>query len=182
MILIVDTNSKKESLGTYEFVDPIASTVKNFEKCTVKHYSELGPANIDKYSHVIISGNALRNEQFLSRLEYFSWIRGHDKPVLGICAGMQTIGLIFGSSLRRCVEIGMKRIETVKENDLFSASFDAYELHTYSLRPSREFDVLARSEKCVQAVKHRRRDIYGVLFHPEVRNREVIEKFVELPV
>jgi GMP synthase (glutamine-hydrolysing) len=94
---------------------------------------------------------------------------------------MQTIGLVLGSSLRRCVEIGMKRIETVKANALFSGSFDAYELHSLALRPSAEFDVLARSERCVQAVKHRKRGIYGVLFHPEVRNREIIERFVALP-
>jgi GMP synthase (glutamine-hydrolysing) len=181
MILIVDMNFRKQSLGIYEFVYPLTSIVENFEECAIKHYSELGRANIGKYSRVIISGNALRNEQVLNRLEFFSWIRGCEKPVLGICAGMQTIGLVLGSSLRRCVEIGMKRIETVKANALFSGSFDAYELHSLALRPSAEFDVLARSERCVQAVKHRKRDIYGVLFHPEVRNREIIERFVDLP-
>jgi GMP synthase (glutamine-hydrolysing) len=181
MILIVDMNFKKESLGIYEFVHPVTSIAENFEKCAIKHYSELGSANIDKYSRVIISGNALRNEGALNRLECFSWIRGCEKPVLGICAGMQTVSLVFGSSLRRCVEIGVRRIETVKENVLFSTSFDAYELHGYAVRPSAEFDVLAKSERCVQAVKHRKRDIYGVLFHPEVRNREIIERFAALP-
>jgi len=182
MILIVDMNFKKESLGTYEFVYPIASVVKNFETYLIKHYSELGDTDVDKYSRVILSGNALRDEQVMNRAECFSWVRGCGKPILGICAGMQTIGLVFGSSLKRCVEIGMARIETVKRNALFSASFDAYQLHSLALRPSGEFEVLARSERCVQAVKHRKRSIYGVLFHPEVRNREIIERFVALPI
>jgi GMP synthase (glutamine-hydrolysing) len=181
MILIVDMNFKKDSLGIYEFVHPIASIVKGFEEYAIKHYSELGQADVDEYSRVILSGNALRNEQVLNKLDIFRWIRGCEKPVLGICAGMQTICLVFGSSLKRCVEIGMKRIETVKENPLFSASFDAYELHSHAIQPSAEFEALAKSKKCVQAVKHREKDIYGVLFHPEVRNREIIERFVAPP-
>jgi len=181
MMLIVDMNFRKESLGIYEFVYPIASIVKNFEKYTILHHSELCHEELDKYSRVIISGNALRNEQVANKLEFFSWIRKCEKPVLGICAGMQTIGLVFGSSLRRCTEIGMRRIETVKENRLFSASFNAYELHSYAIRPSGQFDVLAKSKRCVQAVKHKKKDIYGVLFHPEVRNKEIIERFIALP-
>jgi GMP synthase (glutamine-hydrolysing) len=174
-------NYRKDSLGIYEFVHPIASIAKNFEKCTIKHYLELGREDVDECSRVIISGNALRNEQCLNKPERSSWIRTCEKPVLGICAGMQTICLVLGSALERCVEIGMNRIETVKENPLFSASFDAYELHGYAIRPSAEFEVLAKSKKCVQAVKHREKDVYGVLFHPEVRNREIIERFVSPP-
>jgi GMP synthase (glutamine-hydrolysing) len=181
MILIVDMNYKKDSLGIYEFVHSIASIAKGFEKCTVKHYLELGREDLDKCSRMILSGNALMDEQCLNKLKLFSWIRTCEKPVLGICAGMQTICLVFGSSLERCVEIGMKRIETVKENLLFSASFDAYELHSHAVQLSAEFEALARSKKCVQAVKHKQKDVYGVLFHPEVRNKEIIERFVALP-
>jgi len=181
MILIVDMNYRKDSLGIYEFVLPIASIVKNFEEYTIKHYSELSQADIDKCTRVILSGNALRNKQSLTRTEDFTWIRKCEKPFLGICSGMQTIGIVFGSSLKRCLEIGMQRIITVKENPLFSSSFEAYELHSYSIQPSKELDVLAESESCVQAVKHKKKDMYGVLFHPEVRNREIVERFAVLP-
>lgn len=181
MMLIVDMNFRRDSLGIYEFVLPIASIVESFEEYTIVHHSELGKADLDEYSRVILSGNALRNEQFLSRMDDFAWISRCEKPILGICAGMQTIGLVFGSFLVRCLEIGMKRIATVKENPLFSASFEAYELHSYSIQPSKELDILAESKRCVQAVKHRRKNIYGVLFHPEVRNTEIIERFAVLP-
>jgi len=38
--------------------------------------------------------------------------------------------------------------------------------------------VLAESAKCVHAIKHKLKDVYGVLFHPEVRNKEVVERFI----
>jgi GMP synthase (glutamine-hydrolysing) len=181
MILIIDMNYRKDSLGFHEFVSPIVSASKGLEECTIKHHHELNPADIDKCSRVILSGNALKNKQALTRIDDFAWVKQCEKPILGICAGMQTIGLIFGSSLTRCLEIGMVQITTVKENQLFSSSFKAYELHSYSIRPSEELDILAESEKCVQAVKHKKKEIYGVLFHPEVRNREIIERFASLP-
>jgi GMP synthase-like glutamine amidotransferase len=67
---------------------------------------------------------------------------------------------------------------TVKENILFSLRFKVYSLHNYAIKPSDEFEVLAESSKCVQAIKHKQKDIYGVLFHPEVRNKEVVQRFI----
>jgi GMP synthase-like glutamine amidotransferase len=90
---------------------------------------------------------------------------------------MQTIGLVFGGRIEKCCEIGMTEIVTSKVNLLFSSTFKAYALHNYALMPSGEFEVLAKSAKCVQAIKHKQKNIYGVLFHPEVRNREVVERF-----
>ena len=177
MILIVDMNHKKDSLGFYEFVLPIASAIKDFEEYTVRHYSDLSQTDIDKCSRIILSGNALEDKKALTKIEDFAWISSCEKPILGICAGMQAISLFFGSTMRNCLEIGMTQIKTLKENPLFSSSFKAYELHSYSVQLSHELDVLAESKKCAQAMKHKEKEIYGVLFHPEVRNREMIKRF-----
>lgn len=180
MILIVDMNYKKDSLGFHEFVLPIIAVVKNMEEYGIKHFSELNQTDISSCTGIILSGTALKDNESLNHFEDFSWIREYEKPILGICAGMQTISLVFHSSLKECLEIGMRQITTIKENPLFSSSFRAYELHTYSIKPSNELAILAESEKCVQAIGHKGKDIYGVLFHPEVRNKEVIEQFVLL--
>ena len=41
MILVVDMNWKKDSLAFNEFVMPITSVIEPFEKCVVKHFSEI---------------------------------------------------------------------------------------------------------------------------------------------
>jgi GMP synthase-like glutamine amidotransferase len=51
-------------------------------------------------------------------------------------------------------------------------------LHNFSVVSSDDFEVLAETTTCVQAIKHVQKDIFGVLFHPEVRNREIIERFI----
>lgn len=174
MILIIDMNFKG-SLGFYEFVLPLCSLVKPMEY-KVSHYSTV--KDTQRYEKVILSGTPLKDCGYLKDMNLFEWIRRCDTPVLGICAGYQVLGLTFNSSLVGCQEVGMTEIETVKENALFSSTFEAYELHNYGLEPSDEFEILAMSEKCVQVIKHEKKDIYGVLFHPEVRNKDIIRKFV----
>ena len=179
MILVVDMSCKKDSLGYYEFVLPIVSIAKESDECVVKHYSELKRCeDLSKFDSVILSGTALKDNATLSQPEKFEWIRNCGRPVLGICAGMQTIGLVFGLRLKKCLRVGMAQIRTLMANPLFSSTFKAYTLHNYSITSSPEFDVLAESEQCVQAIKHKRTETYGVLFHPEVRNKEIIQRFI----
>jgi GMP synthase-like glutamine amidotransferase len=174
MILIVDMNFNG-SLGFYEFVLPLCEIVKPLEY-EVKHYLEV--TDVKTYEKIILSGTALKDFEYLKHIKSFEWIRTCDMPILGICAGMQAIGMVFGSLLTPCKEIGMTEVETVKENYLFSSAFRAYELHNLGVEPSDVFEMLAMSKKCIQGIKHKEKDFYSVLFHPEVRNKEIIRRFV----
>jgi GMP synthase-like glutamine amidotransferase len=178
MILVVDMNSEENSFGFSEFVLPILSIAEKLEKCTVKRYFEVSEKDLNGCDKVILSGSALKNTVTLSQIAQFKWLKDCGTPVLGICAGMQTISLVFGGRLVKCREIGMTEVVTLKETVLFSSSFKAYTLHNYAIVPSAEFEVMAESAKCVQAIKHKRKELYGVLFHPEVRNKEVIQRFI----
>ena len=180
MILVIDMNHKKDSLGYYEFVLPILAIAEDFDACLVKHYSEIIHADIDSYNRIILTGTPLKDNVTLSEPDKFGWLQDVEKPVLGICAGMQTIGVVFGLVLTRCLEIGMTPMKTQTGNPLFSGPFKAYSLHNYYVESSDEFEVLAESEKCVQAIKHKQKPIYGVLFHPEVRNADILKHFIAL--
>jgi GMP synthase (glutamine-hydrolysing) len=92
---------------------------------------------------------------------------------------METIGLVFGARLKRCVEIGMTPVKMTKENPFFSAEFKAYSLHSICVEPSDDFEVWAKSQLCAQVIKHNRKKIFGVLFHPEVRNQDILKAFIE---
>lgn len=180
MILIVDLNWKKDSLGFYEFVSPIKLIAEELDQCIVKHYLEVTSGDIARCDRIILSGTALKDNVTLSQPEKFEWLKNTDNPVLGICAGMQTVGSVFGLRLTKCLEIGMTLMTTLKENSLFStAPFRAYSLHNYSVGTSAEFEVLAESSKCPQAIKHTQKPLFGVLFHPEVRNEDIIKRFIQ---
>jgi len=180
MILVVDMNWKSFSLAFNEFVQSVVTVVEPLEKCTVRHYMELDAEELKKYSKIILTGNTLKDHQTLQKLNKFEWIKSFEHPILGICAGIQTISQLYNTPLTPCLQIGMTEIQTVKDNPLFEGKISVYTLHNYSVSPSEAFEVLAKSEECIQAVKHKQKNIYGVLFHPEVRNLDIIRRFLKL--
>ncbi|MCW4006088.1 MAG: hypothetical protein NWF04_05785 [Candidatus Bathyarchaeota archaeon] len=180
MILVIDLNYKPDSLGYYEFVLPILAAVGEKHECTPKHYSQVSSRDLSLCDNVILSGTPLKDNVAWQQPQSFQWLKTCDKPVLGICAGMQVLASVFGLKIAPCTEIGMTQISTVKENPLFSSVFNAYTLHNWAVESSGLFEALAQSESCVQAIRHRRRPFFGVLFHPEVRNIGVLERFLRL--
>ena len=176
MMLIVSTC--KEKLNENEFVKPIANIVG--ERYVIKHYLDLKEEEINEADKIIICGTALKDNKYLKNINKFDWIKNFDKPISGICSGMQIIGLVFGSKLIKEKEIGIKNIKVEKENKLFSGNFEAYVLHNNSLEALNNFEILASSDISVQAIKHKNREIYGIIFHPEVRNERFINKFLDV--
>ena len=179
MILIVDMNWKKDSLAFNEFVSPIISVVRPLEEFKVKHFLDIESTELSCYSKIVLSGTALKDHATLKQVDKFTWVKTSGKPILGICAGMQTISLLFDEPLVRCLQIGMAEISALKENPLFQGNFKAYVLHNYSVKQSQTFEVLAESTKCIEAIKHKQKNIFGVLFHPEVRNQEILRNFIQ---
>ena len=179
MIKIVDMNSRRNPFGVSEFVMPVKRIAERLEPCSVVHYSEITHLKPARCSRVIITGTALMDHESLEKGD-FKWLETIQRPVLGICAGMQAIAKHFGSPMTRYPEIGMHKIQPVVRNRILRAEINAYLLHTVGVRPSRNFDVIAGSSRCAYAIKHREKEIYGVMFHPEVRNPEIIENFISL--
>ena len=179
MILIISTCHEK--LSEEEFVMPIAEIVKSAGKdITIKHYKEAKLAETNKAEKIIICGTALQDNEYLKQLDKFSWLKKAKKPVLGICSGMQILALQNSAKLTENQEIGRTKIRVKKANILFQKDFDAYELHANGLENLKEFEILAESYSGTQAIKLKSKEQYGIMFHPEVRNENIVRNFLSL--
>ena len=170
MILIISTCT--EELSEMEFVKPLCELTGG----KAKHYRMLSKKDIEKAEKIIISGTALKDFNYLQA--DWSWLKEYDKPVLGICAGMQVILKAFDVPLAEKTVIGPQTVEVVNENPLLEEDCSAYFLHTKT--GSGNFKVLAKSSGVPCLIKHHTKEIYGCIFHPEVMNEEILENFVEL--
>jgi anthranilate/para-aminobenzoate synthase component II len=180
MILVI--NICKEKLHYYEFVKPILDILdSNKIKYFILGYKELKESDLEKCSKVIICGTSLYDNDFALHINKFKWIFNFDKPILGICGGMQIIGLLFGGKLKKMSEIGYYFEDFIKEFLGLSGKSEVYHLHNNYIDFSKllEFDVFCGKEVS-QAVKHKEKEIYGVLFHPEVRQKGLIVNFCKL--
>jgi GMP synthase-like glutamine amidotransferase len=181
MILIVDLCYRKDSLSRDEFVRPMEKIIGlTGAPFSVRHYSALGGRDLEQADGVVLCGTALKDDRFADDLEQFRWLLEFCRPVLGVCAGMQVMAAVFGGSIEPGCEIGMTDIRVVNPDPLFAGrdAFPAFELHGNTIRAPDEFSILAVSDRGVQAIRHRSRPIYGVMFHPEVRNEWIVEGFI----
>jgi len=196
-ILII--NIAKERLHYFEFVKPICDILdSNNIKYFVRNYKEVSLKDLKKAKKAIICGTSLYDNVFIKNLDKFKWINDFNKPILGICGGMQMIGTIFGGKIKKQTEIGYYNEEFNKDFLGLLGQQEVYHLHNYYVDYSKlpEFEIFCGKEisnshpdlvnlkkkisksKCSQAVKHQEKEIYGVLFHPEVRQKELFLHFL----
>ena len=88
MILLLDLCYERETLSKYEFVYPIADTLKRAgARFEIQHFTQADEREQEDYSKIILCGTALKDTAYAKRLDLFSWLKTCERPVLGICAG-----------------------------------------------------------------------------------------------
>jgi GMP synthase (glutamine-hydrolysing) len=180
MILLVDLCDRKHPLSYQEFVLPIARLVRGFDRAPViRHYSMITEEDRNAAEGIILCGTALKDRECFAG--EFRWLRESQIPMLGIGSGMQVMATAFEGRIEPGGEIGMTVIRTTHPDPLLGETmeFSAYELHNTSPVLSDSFQVLAASSCYPQVVRHQFLSLYGVLFHPEVRNEWVVRRFLE---
>jgi GMP synthase-like glutamine amidotransferase len=144
---------------------------------------------------LVLSGSddpwALHRPEALERLS--GQLLRYPGPVLGICAGMQTlVRTLGGATGAAAVPVhGFADVTVVDDRDLLAGlprTFSVRQAHDDEVTslPS-AFRVLASSASCaVEAVAANDRPWWGTQFHPEAWDddhpvgRDVVERFVEL--
>jgi GMP synthase (glutamine-hydrolysing) len=187
MISIISTC--KEKLHDLEFVEPVKEVVrKEGKKFFEVRYNKLTEKDIEKADKIIICGTSLKDNDFLKEIKRFSRLKETNKPILGICAGMQIINLVYSENrfappshhhpqISKKTEIGFFKENFEKEFLELKGEQEVWHLHNNYINFNDNFESFCLNN-IPQAVKHKEKDIYGVLFHPEVRNKDLIREFL----
>jgi GMP synthase (glutamine-hydrolysing) len=177
MILIVNVCSDR--LSYLEFVKPVEDILKKANIDVVsRNFLSLEDNNIKKAERVIICGTALKDFKYLNNLDRFAWVNETHAPILGICAGMQILAGLSGCDIIETSRIGRYKVRIVQKNILSSKrEFYSYFLNSKAVEPNEDFETLGESGNLKCMIRHKRRELYGCLFHPEVLNQEIITNF-----
>ncbi len=177
MILVINICLNK--LNEFEFVKPIENILKKSgTKFFTKHYFNVNFNDLSKAEKIIICGTALMDFNYLKNIKKFEWLKKSKKPVFGICGGAQIIASVFGNNLTETTKIGQFNVKATKKNKILSKKeFNSYFLNSKTPKIRKDFEVIARTGKLACMFKHKKRKLFGCLFHPEVLNPEIILNF-----
>ncbi len=100
------------------------------------------------------------------------WGLANDRPILGVCRGMQFINHYFGGTNCEVSEHVGRRHRISFCGDLSgTAAMDVNSFHEWGLKPEglgNQLDALALAEDgTVEALSHATRKVSGVMWHPE---------------
>jgi len=199
-ILLVNNEKDKDDFGRIPELKKNISQIVDAE-FVVKHFHDVTFKDIAVYSvdYIILSGRFNsswgKDEEPLFQGEY-DLIRNCNVPLLGICAGMQLIGVAYGSKMDYICPIEKEKlserdyveVKLLQKDKIFkglTSPIVVYEHHYCEIKDvSPGFIHLAASSLTpIQCIKDKDRNVYGVQFHPELYNddyrdgRIILENF-----
>jgi GMP synthase (glutamine-hydrolysing) len=141
---------------------------------------------------LVLSGGAPRIGLDGSLGNCAEYLEKADFPILGICAGHQFMARHFGGEVKPSTipEFGQVEMMLIKDDDaLFEGVLKksiVWESHNDEVTVlPKDFIRIAESENCkIQAMRHKKKLLYGLQFHPEVEHTEygeqIFKNFIKL--
>lgn len=144
----------------------------------VRDFSTIGiNEELKQYDAIVLTGSQRKLVE-IGVAEYYATemelIRRHTRPILGICFGIQLMGLAHGEDI---VNMGQQfdgyyMVKTVEKDELFDGLSDKFlvrESHEEMVaKIPYDFKLIAESPNCpIETIKHLVYPHYGVQFHPE---------------
>jgi anthranilate synthase component 2 len=195
MILLLD-NYDSFTYNLYQYLGELGAEVEvvRNDQATLEELEAMSPERI-----VISPGPCTPKEAGVSVPLVRHFARqdlpaGRRVPILGVCLGLQSIGVAFGGTVAGAGEIlhGKTSMIHHKGEGVLRGlpdPFEAIRYHSLAIQrdgfPEDELEVTAESDSgVIMAVRHRRYPIEGVQFHPESILTEVghdiLRNFLEM--
>jgi len=151
--------------------------------------TDLPLKSVKGFDGIIISGSPLMWSECKNQyLHKFDFIKKAKIPILGVCFGHQTIGLLYGSKIKREKLLKKKIFINFHGKDIiikgFSAKARFMEYHQEYISLPKGFVLLGTSGYGnIEIIKHHAKPIYGVQFHPEMsgkNGKKILGNFLSL--
>lgn len=148
---------------------------------TFINYDQLSGYDVGPFDVIVLSGGGIVAQGRKRSLVRFSHlyedqielVKTTTKPVVGICLGCQIIGYAYGAKLQRYFKSrrkGLFPIVAIRENTIMGGLREAMVFqsnHWIMTQLPPELICIAASDEGAEIIKYRKRQLWGVQFHPE---------------
>ncbi|MBU0665913.1 MAG: gamma-glutamyl-gamma-aminobutyrate hydrolase family protein [Nanoarchaeota archaeon] len=117
------------------------------------------------FDFVVLSGGSIHISNPDELVEEKVFLKKTNKPVLGICLGLQLLGVAFGSKILELPNIRRGFFDF----ELFGKKGKIYFAHSWFLKDApKEFEVLRKSGDIIEVMVHKKKPFLGLQAHPEM--------------
>lgn len=180
-ILLID-NQDSFTMNIRQIIDEIGYDTRIIE------YAELKITDIQNFDKIIISPGPGNPREYPKYFDIFDEYK-NKKSFLGICLGMQIIGLYFGANIRQSnsIEHGKQSKNKVLEyspifknipNNTKIGRYHSWNLKKDDFPSILIINSIAEDDE-IMSITHKEYQIYGLQFHPESYITEFGEKMIE---
>jgi GMP synthase (glutamine-hydrolysing) len=180
MLLVVDNGS----VFTPNILDTLSK--KNI-KFSLVSFQKINELDWKKFNSFILSGRR-KNEKKMNAInsEIINHVVSEKKSLLGICYGAEILALTLGGTIRKSDDIvsGIHIVNITAQNTLYKKDLEVYQSHSYEIaKLGTHLQSFASSKTCsFEIIKHKRLQIFGTQFHPEMSNdgQLLIQSFLKI--
>ncbi|MEK6821290.1 MAG: hypothetical protein AABY11_02745 [archaeon] len=180
---IVSCSSRDDALARREFVWPLQRSI-SFPSSIIP-LKKLSLSKAKKFDALIFSGTSLADNDFLSHAKNLSWITSLDIPLIGVCAGHELLGKIFGGKITHSaspaigllpVSLNVRAFHLNGLSGNFPSKISAYHLNQNTVSLPKGFVSLAKSSKNAHEITlHSQKRILSFQFHPEFNHSFLLD-------
>ncbi|MEG1427440.1 MAG: type 1 glutamine amidotransferase [Oscillospiraceae bacterium] len=180
---------KKDSISYYNSITACGAqviygfTIADTANCDALMLTGGADLNPQLYGEENTASKNIDDARDAFELELVKHFSDQNKPILGICRGIQVLNVAFGSNLIQNIEHaelhnvgdGYDKAHLIKLSgpsflrELYGDEFSVNSAHHQAVKiPADGFDIVAYSEDgIVEAMVHKTKPIVAVQFHPE---------------
>jgi len=184
MKILIINNHTSHIVSILECLKGHNVVVKDFSNITLDDTKDVDAIILTGGSNV--RGVVNHSEDYKKEIEI---IKNSNKPILGICLGFQLICKVYDAKFVTLPEKikGFKMLEMTTKDKILEGLTDlkVYDNHKIIVKEVVNLKVIAVSENGIELVKHRKKLIYGVQFHPESYREDtnssiIFENFIKI--
>jgi len=154
----------------------IGKLIQLFKGCDVMNYVNFNEKIAETYDYIILSGGPIDITGDNIKDEK-NWLKNTNKPILGICLGLQIICLVFGGNMNKFLH-NRKLNESFKFID---TNYNMFYNHIYYFNRVPDDFIGEVMDDVVTYIKHKNKPILAFQGHPEMTEQgdKIRDFFIE---
>lgn len=155
----------------------IDNVIKLFNECDIMHYTDFNSSKAEEYDYIILSGGPIdiTGDNIKEEKE---WLKITNKPVFGICLGLQILCLVYDESLIYNKFPGNWNRKLNESMRFIKDNYNMFYNHSYFFNKIPKDFVGEIKDNILLYIKHKTKPVIAFQGHPEMTNNgEKLKEF-----